>query len=47
VQWLVAIGITLDEWEYAQREGSAALVAALRENGVGDLTDPQRRSIFA
>jgi hypothetical protein len=47
VQWLVAIGITLDEWEYAQREGSAALVAALREHGVGDLTDPQRHSIFA
>jgi len=46
-QWLVAIGFTQDEWEFAQREGSAALLAALRAAGVGDTTDPTRASIFA
>lgn len=44
--WLVAVGITLDEWEVAQRDGSAALLGALRQAGVGDLTDPERVSIF-
>lgn len=47
VHWLVAVGITLDEWEFAQREGSATLLAALREAGVNDTTDPARASIFA
>ncbi|HMA37312.1 MAG TPA: suppressor of fused domain protein [Chloroflexia bacterium] len=46
-QWLVAIGITRDEWQFAQRAGSAALLGALRHAGVGDLTDPARASIFA
>src|SRR5215218_3296815 len=32
-QWLVVVGITPDEWEYAQREGSAALIAALQQAG--------------
>jgi len=45
--WLVAIGITADEWAYAQRAGSAALLAALRRAGLADLTDPARPSIFA
>lgn len=45
--WLVAIGITRDEWELAQREGSATLLGALRHAGVGDLTDPTRTSIFS
>jgi hypothetical protein len=45
-RWLVAIGVTLDEWELAQREGSAALLAALRSAGVNDLTDPDRASIL-
>jgi hypothetical protein len=45
-QWLVVVGITTDEWEYAQREGSTALIAALRAAGVADLTDPARSSIF-
>ncbi|MGI8589032.1 MAG: suppressor of fused domain protein [Chloroflexia bacterium] len=44
--WLVAVGITQDEWEVAQRDGSAALLGALRQAGVGDLTDPDRVSIF-
>ena len=45
-QWLVVIGITADEWAYAQGAGSAALIAALRAAGVGDLTDAGRGSIF-
>jgi hypothetical protein len=45
-QWLVVVGITDDEWEYAQREGSAALIAALQSAGIADLTDPGRGSIF-
>ncbi len=45
-QWLVALGITLDEWAYAQQDGSAALLRALRHAGLADRTDPARRSVF-
>jgi hypothetical protein len=44
--WLVAIGITEDEWDYAHREGSAALLGLLRHAGLDDLTDPARLSVF-
>ena len=45
-QWLVALGITADEWAYAQQDGSAALLRALRHAGLADLTDPTRASVF-
>lgn len=45
-QWLVALGITTDEWAYAQQDGSAALLRALRHAGLGDLTDPARASVL-
>lgn len=39
------IGITADEHAYAKREGSQALLARLREAGIGVITDPARRSV--
>ena len=45
-QWLVALGITRDEWAFAQEAGSAALLTALRRARLPDLTDPARASVF-